>query len=192
MADTYLTRETLLKRLKSADDELSWEEFIHYYRRFIFSIFNKMRISDSDSDDLFQRVLLKVWKAIPNFDYNQAQGQFRSWLYKVTQNTVLNFISEGKIKKQNVVAIDEKYSKPEVDRIIRDEWEKHISALAFNTVKEKVSEVAMQVFLASLEGEKTEVTAKKYGLSENSVYVYKMRVKNALTAEIKNLRDFLE
>jgi RNA polymerase sigma factor (sigma-70 family) len=151
-----------------------------------------MRINGTDSDDLFQQVLLKVWKALPKFDYNQKQGSFRSWLYRVTQNTVLNYIAKGAFRQHEFLSLSDHYAEPEVEKIIKDEWEKHVAALAFNNVKDSMSELSMNVFLASLEGIGTESIAQKYGLSESSVYVYKMRVKNALAAEIRHLRGLLE
>lgn len=196
MTDTYLTRQTLLRRLKSKNDEQSWEEFISFYEKFIYSIIHKMDINSSDCDDLAQKVLLKVWKSLANFDYNQQQGYFRNWLYTITKNTVLTYISDiqynSNANKQVMKDADTDYQPPEIDTIIQNEWEKHISERAFQTIKETVSEQMLDVFLSTLRGESITEIAERVGLEENTIYKYKNRVKHKLMAEIRNLREMLE
>jgi RNA polymerase sigma factor (sigma-70 family) len=195
MSDTYLTRHTLLKKLKSADSESSWEEFYKYYKKFIYSIIIKMGVNEADSDDLAQKTLLKIWQALPSFDYNQKRGYFRNWLYTVTRNTVISFIKANKnlLKSQQAFkSINEGKSKAEIYKIIHSEWERYISERAFNTIKGKVSAQALDCFQAGLRNEPVRKTAERLGLEENTVYVYKNRVKQKLYAEIRNLREMLE
>lgn len=195
MSDTYLTRQTLLKKLKDSDSESSWEEFYKYYKKFIYSIIIKMGVNESDSDDLAQKTLLKIWQALPNFDYNQKKGYFRNWLYTITRNTVISFIKANKNllkNQQEFKSISERHGTAEINKIIHNEWEKYISERAFNTIKEKVSVQALECFQAGLRNEPVAETAEKLGLEENTVYIYKNRVKQKLYAEIRNLREMLE
>ncbi len=196
MTDTYMTRETLLKRIISLDDEQSWEDFVHYYGTFIDSIIAQMGIQKADGKDLSQEILLKIWRSIPKFEINQERGSFRSWLYSVTKNTVLTFITKNKYasSKMELIQIDAngQFDTPEIDRIINNEWERHISECAFNNIKESVSEQALDAFQSSLRGEPVSETAARLGLEENTIYIYKNRVKNRLIAEIRNLREMLE
>ncbi len=195
MTENYLTRKTLLSRLKQLDNESSWHEFHNYYSNFIHSIILKMGILNTDVDDLSQKVLLKIWQALPTFDYNKSKGHFRNWLYTVTKNTVLSYIDKER-KKQAQLCEDYSLvttSTPaEIDTIINEEWELYISERAFNTIKEKVSERSLECFKAGLRGEDVATAAKNLNIEENTVYIYKNRVKQKLLAEISNLRDLLE
>lgn len=196
MSDTYLTRKTLLKRLKTSNDDMAWEEFVRFYKGFIYSIIMKMRVNHADQDDLSQKVMVKIWKSLDQFDHNQQKGHFRSWLSSITKNTVLSFIrdsnranNKNESFKQEVV---KDFDEPEIDNMIEEEWEKHISDLAFDTIKNKVSPQAMEAFLAGLRGEAGSETAAKLNSTEDMVYTYRSRVKLKLIAEIKNLRELLE
>lgn len=196
MADTYLTRQTLLKKLKQKDNHLAWEEFSNSYKVFIENIILKMGINQNDSADLRQEVLLKLWEKLPAFNYNQQQGKFRSWLYKVTQNIVMQYFRRHNYRsKQNELFIktaEGTYVSPEIEKLMEEQWQKHILEKAYKTIKEKLSERAMDAFQSGLENEPVEETAKRLNISEKTVYVYRMRVKNSLYTEIENLRELLE
>lgn len=195
MTDTYLTRETLLRRIKLSTDESAWEEFVEFYKPFIFATINRFGVSGTDCDDLLQKIILKIWKVIPEFDYNQGQGRFHNWLYTIIKNTTLTFLSKEKYinqQKQLILANSEGNTQNELDKIIHEEWLKHVSTRAYEIVKSKVSEVAMGVFNDLANGEEVDVVSQKYGITDGSVYVYRMRVKKAIIAEINNLRDMME
>lgn len=196
MGETYLTRETLLRRLRSADDDQAWEEFVFFYRKFIFSVIVKMGVREADCDDLSQKVLLKLWESLPNFNYNEKRGFFRNWLYTITRNTVVTYINRVKMisNKKSQIQNDmiEQFESPEIDKMVKEEWEKHIAALAFTNIKKKVSEQALDAFQSSLRKEPVAETAQRLGLEENTVYIYKNRVKKKFIEEIKNLREMLE
>jgi len=196
MSDTYLTRETLLKKLQYTDNEKAWEEFVYFYQKFIFSIINKMGVPSADCDDLCQKVLIKLWKSLPEFKYNQKQGAFRSWLYVITKNTVYNFSrKQNRLTEKNkniseLGIIEDQES--EVNSFIDEEWKKHLTALAYKSISKKLSSKTIEAFQASVKGEPIELIAKRLNTSENNVYRYKIRVKQKLMEEIKNLKDMLE
>lgn len=195
MGDTYLTRETLLKRIKLSTDDSAWEEFVEFYKPFIFATINRFGVNGVDCDDLLQKIVLKIWKVIPEFDYNQQQGRFHNWLYTIIKNTTLTFLSKEKYinqQKQLILANSEESTQNELDKIIHEEWLKHVSTRAYEIVSGKVSEVAMGVFNDLANGLGVEEVAEKYKITEGSVYVYRMRVKKAIIAEINNLRDMME
>ena len=57
----YNTRVTLFEKIKNQQDDASWEEFVRFYERFIYSIARKNTLSPEESQDLTQQVLLKLW-----------------------------------------------------------------------------------------------------------------------------------
>lgn len=195
MSDTYLTRKTLVRRLKLEADENSWQEFELYYSRFIRSIVMRMGINGDELDDLTQQVKLKVWQGISQFDHQQKQGSFRNWLFTITRRTVLNYLD--KVKRQQKY-LDDAYvfasneSSPEVEAIVQREWEKHLTDLAFKQVSQKMSKPAIEAFAAGVVNEPAQVTAERLGLAEETIYIYRHRVKKSLMAEIQSLRDLLE
>lgn len=194
--ETYLTRETLLKRIKNCQDESAWHEFHELYQSFIFAVIARMNIFQQDREDLFQHIMLTLWNKLPQFDYNQQQGKFRNWLYTVTKHEVLAFLKSQNryqtLHNQLTATADSASNQDILSDLVQKEWELHLAAMAFKNIKTKVSEACMDAFLAGLEGEAVEQTAERLKLNEKSIYVYRMRVKNALAAEVRALKDYLE
>jgi DNA-directed RNA polymerase specialized sigma24 family protein len=49
-----------------------------------------MNMNPHNREDLLQDIMLKAWKALPNFPYDERRGRFRGWLATVTKNTALD------------------------------------------------------------------------------------------------------
>jgi RNA polymerase sigma-70 factor (ECF subfamily) len=143
-----------------------------------------------------QQVLLKVWKTIERFDINLEKGSFRNWIYKITKNTVLNFISKAKNKKSQLellkIDYENRCSSPEIDKIVEDRWNRHISRMAFENISAVVSEKLIDTFVSHVKGEEAEVTAQRLGIEKETVYIYRNRIKEKLRAEINSLKEMLE
>ena len=77
------TRVTLLMRVKNQHDDKSWEDFVFYYKKkFIYIICRKMGLNHHDGEEVVQKVLLKLWDKLPEFEYDQG-SRFRGWaLYR--------------------------------------------------------------------------------------------------------------
>ena len=54
MSDTYLTRESLIWRVKDKGDQEAWEEFIALYKPFVQILIYKLSVSKSNVDDIEQ------------------------------------------------------------------------------------------------------------------------------------------
>ena len=59
--DVYMTRDTLLHRVQEQFDEMAWHDFIAQYQGYIYTIINRMNIRATDVDDLYQKILIKLW-----------------------------------------------------------------------------------------------------------------------------------
>jgi RNA polymerase sigma-70 factor (ECF subfamily) len=80
------TRPTLLGALRAG---LRWEEFIAVYGQLILGwARSDFGLQASDSDNLCQEVLVRVWRGIGTFD--PARGTFRAWLYTCARNAAHN------------------------------------------------------------------------------------------------------
>ena len=97
----YKTRETLLEKIKNKHDEASWEDFVFYYRNFIYILCRRMNVNHHDSEEIVQKVLLISWNKLPEFEYDKKQN-FRGWLCQVTKNCVKDFFRF--VNRQNVHA----------------------------------------------------------------------------------------
>ena len=81
-----ITQQTLLLKVKNQYDEEAWEQFVDYYRKYIYAVLINMGVPNTDLDDLSQQIMLKLWKKLPGFDYDPQVGSFRSWLCTIVRN----------------------------------------------------------------------------------------------------------
>ena len=91
MSENYNTRITLLQKLQSAEDDNSWDDFVKYYEGYIYVVIRSFGVDMNTSEDLLQDVLVKVWKALPKFEYQNERCRFRTWLCVLIRNTTYNF-----------------------------------------------------------------------------------------------------
>ena len=193
------TRQTLLQKLQSAEeDERSWDDFVKYYEGYIYVVIHGLGVDVKDSEDLLQDVLIKVWKALPNYSYDVEKCRFRTWLCVVIRNTVFNFLDlkANKNKQKNISYNEIKenlnlVSESEIDQIAEREWKSYISNMAWDNLKDDFSEINKKIFEASLDTDDNALLAEKFGIAESSVRVYKMRVRKAIHKEIVRLNHEL-
>ncbi len=198
MRSSLKTRESLLDRIKDQYDDESWEEFVYYYRPFIYNVVRSMNINHHDAEEIVQTVVIKAWNKLPSFRYDKLKGKFRSWLGQVTANTIRDFIRKYKTLNQHVTS-DQNFTNieqmcqnlPEVQHIAEKEWKRYISNLAWETVSKKFKKHVADTFLMCADRVPTHTIVEKLGISESSVYVYKSRVQKRLRDEIIRLNRLL-
>lgn len=79
------TSESLLLRLKAADDHQAWAKFVRLYTPLIFYWARRIGLQAQDAADLVQDVLTIVFQKLPEFEYDRDKS-FRAWLRTVTMN----------------------------------------------------------------------------------------------------------
>ncbi|MCH2208548.1 MAG: RNA polymerase sigma factor [Lentisphaerales bacterium] len=197
--NNWHTRLTLLEKIRDQHDETSWEDFVFYYRQYIYVVVRSMNLNHHDAEEIVQMVLVKVWDKLPEFQYDSEKGRFRGWLCRVTGNIVKNFLRSRKSQINRVEKMkqqdEEKYlnsvSLPEIEKISSREWENYIANMAWNNIEKEFTVNVRECFLLMADDIPVGDIAQKFGISESSVYVYKKRVQDRLFAEINRLENDL-
>ena len=194
----YPTRQTLLLRVKDKHDEKSWEEFVFYYEKFIYIICRKFGLSHHDCEELTQKIMLKLWKKVPEYEYTEG-SRFRGWLYTITNYAVKDFYkSHYRSEARKEKALDYEIWNPSessekvLDDKIEKEWRKYISNLAFEKLSEKFSQKVLDIFMEHHKGAKVQFLSEKYDMPTNTIYIYVQRVTKKLSEEIKSLSRELD
>ena len=199
MQENWQTRQTLLQRASDPDDHKAWEEFEQYYREFIRMVRFQMNCDVDDHNDLVQEILLRIWKTLPELNYNRDRARFRTWLSHLIRNKVIDHFRKLKRVNQKQERVKEEVdheksiiSEPELVEVIQKEWEVHIVKLALNNISSLFTERAIEAFELGMEGVQTAQIAEKLAIKENSVIKLRNRVKHRLVKEIQHLREELE
>lgn len=193
----YLTRYTLLQRIQLPHDETAWNDFMNQYRRYIYSIIHRMKIKPSDADDVYQKVVVKLWKKLPEMDL-QKMDYFRGYLAAVVRNTVNDYyrkIQREARRDDDFLEVEgflnRNVSLPEIEKVIEMEWQHYLAVESLENVSAFFSDRAMELFKrALLEDIKT--VACDMGIPLSTAYRLKSRVKEALRKEINALSKFLD
>ena len=189
------TRFTLIQRIKSDDDDTSWEEFSEIYSPYLYVVIRNMSLSHHDTEDLLQQVLLKAWKGLQTFQYEPHKHKFRSWLHTITKNTVRSFVKRHSTKmskagdhaKQDEMIQLNNIEAAEVEEKMIEEWNNYIANLAFDNIKDKFKPQVMKSFEMTMDGLSGKEISDELGIPVNTVYVYKNRVQSALLKEVNRL-----
>ena len=198
MADQWLTKQTLIKRVKEAppDDKAVWEEFNSFYESFIVMLLRKWNCVPEEREDLKQEILLKIWKGIPKYEYREGQAKFRTWLGTLIKNTMLSYMDKRNRREPNKLELNEIVYLPDdkssLEQVIEEEWSAHIMSMAIENVKEHFSGQAIEVFQMSLDGKTIAEISKALGIVETSAYTLRSRFKARLKKEFQRLKENLE
>ncbi|HCE41963.1 MAG TPA: sigma-70 family RNA polymerase sigma factor [Lentisphaeria bacterium] len=193
---TYRTRVTLLQKLKDSHNDVAWADFAYYYRNYIFNIARRMNLGHDDANEIVQLVLLKSWNKLGEFNYDSEKGRFRGWLCRVTGNEIRNyyrdhkkrFVSIEEFKTEDGRNTLEQITEPEIEKIAEEEWEDYVPKLAWKNISGSFEDNARRTYEMFLEGKTPEEIAGKLGISKNTVYVHKNRIREKLLPEIKRLK----
>ena len=192
------TRHTLLMRVIREQDENSWEEFVFYYKKFIYLLTRRLGLNHHDGEEIVQQVLTQLWKKLPDFEYGSG-SRFRAYLYTMTYNFVKNFYNKSSREQKRLdKAKDLEVWNPEVNpaneinSLIDKEWRKYLSNLAFENVKKKFSENVIRIFQEFNKGVPVSKISETEDMPSNTVYVYANRVTKKLKEEVSRLKEELE
>jgi RNA polymerase sigma factor (sigma-70 family) len=191
--DPCHTRETLLERIRNRHDDDSWEDFVFYYKQYIYIICRRMGLNHHDGEEIVQKVMLKIWDKLPTFEYDKKK-RFRGWLCLVTGNTVKDFFrSYKRAQDRKEKAADyeiwnpESSSQPEIEKMAEKEWENYIANMALDNIRGKFSDKVIECFMRVSEGTPVKDVSADMDVPLNTVYVYNKRVSNKYYEEIRRL-----
>jgi RNA polymerase sigma-70 factor (ECF subfamily) len=129
--------------------------------------------SEEDRRDLFQEVLVQLWKSYPSF---RNESKFSTWMYRVALNTAITSFKKDKrqpdksrISYENLQLAEELYDTETEDQI------KMLNKAIF-----QLTGIEKSIILLFLEDKKYEEIAEITGITQNYVRVKMNRIKKKL------------
>lgn len=189
-----------MARAKDPNDDLAWSDFFEYYSGFMQMLLWKMNIPKDLHEDLKQELLLKIWVAMKDFEFDHSKAKFRTWLATIIRNGTMTYMrsfrnkeKREKIHQEQEVSYSEEQMIPgEIEQLINKEWANYMVQHVIDHLKQFFSGKAIEVYLLSSKGLDGKEISRELNVPLNTVYVLRNRVKVRLMSEIKNLRATLE
>lgn len=163
--DPLATGSTLLNVLRNPNDDASWNRFVARYKPLVISWAKRNGCQESDADNMCQETLLRVWKALPGFDYDHGR-RFRSWLKTVLSNAIRDEIRIQK-RYRNQLQVDDS----------EDEQTDGQSIEQFGSLDQVFDQVADREILEIA----FEVVSKRKGVSDDNIRACRLLLFEKLT-----------
>ena len=196
MADSLVTRPSLLLRIRDAHDQEAWRQFVRLYAPLVYRFARKRGLQDADAADLSQDVLGQVARSAGRFDYDPERGTFRSWLFQVVRNRLSVWLRGQRPQHQgsgDTGVQDALEQQPALDEEIASwdrEYEQRLFACAAQQVQGEFAASTWQAFWqTAIEGKSPKEVAEALRLSVGAVYIAKSRVVARLTQQIQELQS---
>jgi len=191
MTDTSLS---LLERLQTQPDELSWQRLVDIYAPLIGRVLARSPLQNADREDLVQEVLKLVVQKLPEFQ-RRREGSFRAWLRVVTVNCLREFWRSS--RHQPVATGDSDFlqklqeledPQSELTKIWDTEHDRHVVRRLLELIGPQYEPTTLQAFRrVVLEGQKPAQVAAELNISVNAVFLAKSKVLRQLRQEIAGL-----
>ena len=153
---------------------------INEYKRIIYKICYLYSNSEDDLKDLYQDVILNLWKSYQTFN---GECKLSTWVYKVTLNTSISLLRREKKRKNNVPILDMDIPYQETSKLEDVE-------LMYRLIN-RLQNVDKILILLWLEERSYEEISEIVGISKTNVAVKllraKVKLKNMLNKEEESL-----
>jgi RNA polymerase sigma factor (sigma-70 family) len=189
------TRKSLLVRMKSPHDEEAWSQFVTIYRPVVYRLARKRGLQDADAEDLAQRVVMAVRRAIENWDDDPSKGRFRSWLARIAQNAIINALTRRRpdAPAGGTTALELLEKQPEPDHRtlenLQHECRRSLFRWAAQRIRPEFHEATWDAFwLTTVDGMRVEEAGRALGKTVGTIYAARSRVMRRLKDEIEQNR----
>lgn len=189
------TRPSLLVRIRDPQDERAWEEFLAIYEPLVYRLARRKGFQHADAVELTQEVFLAVASAIDHWDPDPSQGKFRSWLFRIARNLMINFLASQRRHSRatgdtNIKHLLEQQPAPlgEHSALFDREYKRQTFRWAAEQIRGEFRDATWRAFwLTSVEGEPIKEVAEMLGMSAGAVYICRSRVMARLRQTIERL-----
>lgn len=183
------TSESLLLRLRKANDQQAWSKFVNLYTPLLFYWAQQTGLQSQDAADLVQDVLTIVFRKLPDFKYDPNKS-FRSWLQTITLNRYREYGRKRSVSRNALTGTA--LNLLPAESVAESTWDLSYQRSLFSTAMEMLKDEfrpktweAVRKFV--LENRPAAEIAKETGVSVWTIYAAKSRLLARLREELKGL-----
>lgn len=195
MNDFPDTRRSLLALLKEPKNDVAWAEFISIYDPLIYGLARQRGFQDADARDVCQDILRAVAGAITKWDPDPAKGSFRGWLFRISRNLMLNFLTSQRRHPQGSGDTDfqkmlesQPTAEPEDSALFESEYKRLIFRRAADSIRHEFSDSTWRAFwLTGVDQINVKTTSERLGITSGAVYIARSRVLARLRERVQEI-----
>lgn len=167
--------------MKETERQQIFDSWLDQRRALLFKVVRAYAFTAADQDDLFQEIVIQVWRSIPNF---KQQSTLNTWLYRIALNTALVWTrrerkhQDGRQILDHSAAILQERSGPADPRL---DW-------LYEQIA-RLNEIDRSLMLLMLDGFSYREMSNILGISESNVGVKINRIKKHLVSQSKTVED---
>ena len=163
--------------MKETERQQIFDSWLDQRRALLFKVVRAYAFTAADQDDLFQEIVIQVWRSIPNFS---RQSAVTTWLYRIALNTALAWNRKEHKHQKGRQDLDHSASfllEPTGSADPRLEW-------LYEQIA-RLNEVDRSLMLLLLDGFSYRDMSNILGISESNVGVKINRIKKHLVNQSK-------
>lgn len=141
----------------------------------IYKVCKMYRDTKEDQEDLFQEIILQLWKAFPEF---RKESKVSTWMYRIALNTAIAIFRKNKIELEFIESIPKGYQ-PNNEDITSENEERMFEAIR---TLNKAERAIIALYLEDFPYKEIAVIT---GITENYVGVKISRIKEILKNILK-------
>lgn len=154
--------------------EQDFSEILEENKHKIYRLCKIYAVSPIEPQDLFQEVVIQVWKSLPTFKGN---SNISTWVYKIAINVCYTSKARLEKKSNNFVRLDSIKIQPAEIPPDQDQKEKY---LVLRECISTLNEVDKSIVVLSLEELPYKEISEITGLTENHIAVKMKRIRKSL------------
>jgi RNA polymerase sigma-70 factor, ECF subfamily len=182
------TSPSLVLRIRDHSDADAWTEFIDVYSSLIYDFCRSRSLQSSDAADVTQEILLRVAKAIRNFEYDRSKGLFRDWLARIATNEIRRFMTRKSSVNTSSINLDQ--GSGSLESSWNERFHQYIFSKALERSQSHFTAETWKMFERSwIDKLPVEQVATELGTTIERVYVARNRVLKRLRYEVAILAD---
>ena len=127
-----MTDEAILQLARRPQTrEEGFRQLVLAYQHRLYQVIRRQLPSHEDADDVLQNMFLKVFRHLDGFE---GRSELYTWMYRIAQNEVFNFIKRN--TRMKMVALENQVEKREEPHLNPDELVRYLE-MAVNDLPER-------------------------------------------------------
>ena len=164
--------------MQSNRQQQEFVQLLNQHQPLIHKVCNLYGQAVTDRDDLFQEIVVQLWKAYPKF---RGEAKFSTWMYKIALNTAISGLRK---RKNHIASFDPEKLPTEIqDEIYNTEKEVQLEQM-YAAIRE-LSEIERALVMLYLEDRPYDEMEEILGINQNNLRVKMNRIKEKLRKLIK-------